>query len=68
MMPSSSPDLINSFAIQGCPALRVYYPFPNLDHVLQLANALNSLDVSPEDLDSLVIFKDVVLGAVRKLK
>ena len=41
---------------------------PDPAHPLQLANTLNSLDVSPKDLESLVISEDVVLAAVRKLK
>ena len=38
---------------------------PSPDRVQQLADALNSLDLSSRDLDSLVISEDVVLNAVR---
>ena len=41
---------------------------PSPDRAQQLADALNSLDLSSRDLDSLVISEDVVLNAVRKLK
>ena len=45
-----------------------FLPSPSPDRAQQLADALNSLDLSSRDLDSLVISEDVVLNVVRKLK